>query len=37
MTLTEWAIVIFFFIPLGVLCTAFVVWITYLQVKEESK
>lgn len=34
MTLVEWAIVIFLFVPLGVLLAAFGVWVTYLQVQE---
>ena len=36
MTLVEWAIVIFLFVPLGVLVTAFAVGVTYLQVREEQ-
>ena len=36
MTLVEWAIVIFLFVPLGLLVSAFVLGVTYLQVREEQ-
>ncbi len=36
MTLVEWAIVIFLFIPLGIMVTAFFVGVAYLQVREEQ-
>lgn len=36
MTLIEWAIVIFLFIPLGALCLIFVIEVEYLRMKEEE-
>lgn len=37
MTMIEMLLVIFFFIPLGVLALMFIVGVTYLQVKEECR
>ena len=37
MTLVEWAIVIFLYVPLGVLALGFVVGVTWMQVQEEIK